>query len=190
MSLIEDLGAVLPTHDPLTADRLQLISREQYKILMGPMHETKFSRMASFHEFKADGTPDVTTNIKLNLPYFLNLWWPEDADIATILRTTSTDDFLNVTAYRRMTPTMVRIVMSIGETVTSNFLRQIFYSVGTRTMTQEARPKRVPIAISRGWYKVYDLPNAHGRYELELDLSTRPVLGHHVHPVGADPGRK
>lgn len=182
--LRDELEAVLPAIDPLTGDRFQFITRDEYVPVMGPIHRVKFMRMTSFHP-----GGDTSRPVVYDPEYFLGLFWPVGADIACIIRWDGAE-FRNVTAYLRKNRATVRTVMHVGETSTGNTVRTALYDVGTRNIEQEVRASRVEVLKTMGAKLVSETPNSHGRYEMKTTVSQRPVPKHHPHHPGTNLGRR
>lgn len=186
----DDIAAVLPPTDSMSGDRLQLITRAEYFSILGPIHEERFMRMASFHPKGNTAMPVV-----YDLGHFVEQFWPDgDPDTVGIVRWAVqphfVDQFMNVTVYRRVAPGVVRTVMHIGETGYTPTMRIVLYDAGIRKILQEVRPTRVPVLEVMGAVKVSDRPNAHGRYEMETDVSVRPGRRPHAFPPGMARGRR
>jgi hypothetical protein len=186
----EDIAAVLPATDTVSGDKLQLITRAEYFTIMGPLHEDRFMRMASFHPGGNTSRPVV-----YDLLHFVELFWPEgDPETTGVIRWSVqphfVDQFRNVTVYRRVAPNTVRTVMHVGETSDSPAMRIVLYEAGIRKILQEVRPERVGILHVLGAKKVSETPNAHGRYEMETDVTERPARGKRPFPPGMHRGRR
>jgi hypothetical protein len=167
-----------------------LITREEYFTIVGPIHEDRFMHMASFHP-----GGDTKKPVVYDLDHFVELFWPVgDPETVGVIRWEITphftEQFRNVTVYRRLNPVTARTVMHVGETSNTSAMRIVLYEAGIRKIAQEVRPGRVEVLEAMGAKKVSESPNAHGRYEMETDVSERPPRQKRPFKPGLNLGRR
>lgn len=182
--LADELEAILPKVDPVTGELLSVVKtlddfRALAPILVEPIKDRfKIVQGANdtARDLSAPAGPVLHEWETGNKELWYAKWWT-GTDTAAIYRQHPDGSPMNLLVMERTDPTRLVTTMRIGPNSESDFLRQVWWDIGIRTIwaksdfTDEARMAR------RGYQVVQKYPN--GRVDIQLDMTERPTPGRH-----------